>query len=88
MTSAWLAVDVALLQVDALLREIEHLAVNLHVGDQVVIGGLGLGELAPWLDRKRKLERLAIDLEQLVAGLDLLAFLDDDLDRSCRRCRA
>ena len=74
-----LAIDVALLQVDALLREVEHLAVDLDVGDQIVIGGLGLLELGLGLV-ERELERHGIDLEQLVARLDVLAFLHHDLD--------
>jgi hypothetical protein len=74
-----LAFDVALLQVDALLRKIEHLAVDFDVGDQIVIGGLGLFELRLGLV-ERELERLAVDLEQLVALLDVLALLHHDLD--------
>ncbi len=37
-----LAIDVAPLQVDALLRQIEHIAVDLYVGLQIVVGGVGL----------------------------------------------
>ena len=50
------AIDVALLQVDRLLRQIEHLAVDFDVGDQIVIGGPGLLELCLGLV-DRKLER-------------------------------
>ena len=37
-TSDDLALDVALLQLDALLRKVEHLAVDLDVGDEIVVG--------------------------------------------------
>ena len=78
-TSACLRFDVALLQIDALLREVEHLSVDFDVGDQILISGPGLFELGLGLV-ERKLERFGIDLEQLIARLDVLAFLHHDLD--------
>ena len=60
------------------LREFDRLAVDLHVGDQIVVAGPGVGELGAGL-RQRQPERHRIDLEQHVAGRDLLALLDRDL---------
>ena len=72
-----LALHIALLQVDALFGEVEHLRVDFHIVAQVIVTGprgfessLGLLE--------REAERHWIDLEQFVAGLDLLAFLDEN----------
>jgi len=73
-----LALDVALLQVDRLLRQIEHLAVDFHIGDEIVVGRFGLFELRPGLV-DRKLEGNGIDLEQYVVLVDVLAFLHHDL---------
>jgi hypothetical protein len=73
-----LAFDVALLQVHALLGKIEHVTVDLDVGNKIVIGDAGLGELRFGFFQ-RMTERSGVDLEQLVAVLDDLTFLDDDL---------
>ncbi len=61
-----LAIDIALLQFDALLHQIAHLAVDLEVRDQVVVGGAGLLQGRLGL-RFREAERHRIDLEQHVA---------------------
>ena len=73
-----LAVDVAPLQVDALMREVAHLAVDLDVAFQRVVIGLGGGEIGLRL-LQRQPERHRVDFEQRVAFVDALAFADHDL---------
>ncbi|OIQ76133.1 hypothetical protein GALL_421900 [mine drainage metagenome] len=73
-----LALDVALLQIDSLLRKIFHLLVDPDVGHQIVIGGAGLVEGCLGL-LHGEAERHRIDFEQHVAFADPLAFAHHDL---------
>ena len=72
------ALDVALLHVDALLGEIEHLAVDLDVGVQIVsIRSCASFSFAS--PAASEAERHRVDFEQQVAVLTMLAFLHRDL---------
>ncbi len=82
-----LALDVALLQLGVLLRHVGEIAVDPESLFRLVKSVRTVGEL-----RLRLIdgdaERLAVDLEQFVAGFDVLAFAHHDAWRSCRKCPA
>ena len=78
-TSAGLAVDVLLLELDGLLREIDQLGERGEIAFEVVVIGANGFELALRLAHG-ELERHRIDFEQHVAGRHVLALLHRDAD--------
>ncbi len=78
----------ALLEVDALLGEIEHLRADLIIRLASVLKLVFAVSSVAWAWSKRELERHRVDFEQLVVGLDVLAFLDEDLFDLAERCPA
>ena len=70
--------NVALLQIDSLLREVLHLLIDFDVGNQIVVRRAGLVQFGPGL-LHGEAERHRVDLEQHIALVDALAFAHHDL---------